>query len=129
MSVCEQFGKDRIVFITKEDFEQRPNITLPELPIDNSNRGMVLPNGELNFSCPCLGNMTSGPCAYEFRESLTCFHYSTSENKGEECVDKFIAMHECMAKYPNLYAKENEEMNREPSNNQPDKNEDNNDDK
>ena len=44
-----------------------------------------------------------GPCGVEFREAFSCFHYSTSEVKGSECVEKFAEMQLCMQKYPELF--------------------------
>ncbi|KAH9415283.1 Mitochondrial intermembrane space import and assembly protein 40 [Dermatophagoides pteronyssinus] len=120
MSSCEQASpKDRIVFITKQDYDHNRSsldgMKLPELPESEQSRGLIMPNGELNFNCPCLGGMASGPCGFEFREAFSCFHYSTNEVKGSECVDKFIEMNNCMTRYPNLYANENAAMNAEPA--------------
>jgi len=47
--------------------------------------------------------MAAGPCGYEFRQAFSCFHYSTADPKGSDCVDQFRGMQECMAKYPGLY--------------------------
>lgn len=113
MSFCEEYGKDKVVFITKEDHKKPCNIQLPELP-EEYTRGLIMPNGDINFNCPCLGGMASGPCAFEFREAFSCFHYSTNETKGSECVDKFIEMQNCMSKFPVLYSRENSAMNEEP---------------
>ncbi|RWS17914.1 mitochondrial intermembrane space import and assembly protein 40-like protein [Dinothrombium tinctorium] len=101
MSFCTQKGKDRIIFATKEDHNTPSTVQLPQ--DDNEPRGLILPNGEINWNCPCLGGMASGPCGFQFREAFSCFHKSTSESKGSDCIEKFVAMHECMSKYPNLY--------------------------
>lgn len=117
MSHCEEHenGKDRVVFITKEEHTapQKEPIQLAEYD-DDYNRGLILPNGDINFNCPCLGGMASGPCGVEFRESFSCFHYSKSEVKGSECVDKFMELQACMSKYPTLYEKENKNMDLPP---------------
>ncbi|KAI2805745.1 hypothetical protein RDWZM_008917 [Blomia tropicalis] len=111
MSYCEEFGKDKVVFLDKNDLNSsEPKIELIEL-VDDYNQGLIKPNGDINFSCPCLGGMASGPCGSEFREAFSCFHYSESEVKGSECVDLFMEMQSCMTKYPNLYANENSSMN------------------
>ena len=65
--------------------------------------GLILPNGDINWNCPCLGGMAVGPCGVEFREAFSCFHYSTEEPKGKECLPKFADMQECMKQYPELY--------------------------
>ena len=37
--------------------------------------GILLPSGELNWDCPCLGGMAYGPCGQEFKDAFSCFHY------------------------------------------------------
>lgn len=71
--------------------------------------GLILPNGEINWNCPCLGGMASGPCGTEFKEAFSCFHYSKEEVKGSECLEQFRAMQECMQRYPELYPQEAEQ--------------------
>ena len=97
----------------------QPQVQLGE-PEDHP-PGLILPNGEINWNCPCLGGMaigllyilkrqqknlltiSSGPCGIEFREAFSCFHYSQEEPKGKECLPKFADMQECMKQYPELY--------------------------
>ncbi|XP_054640461.1 mitochondrial intermembrane space import and assembly protein 40 [Dunckerocampus dactyliophorus] len=123
MSYCKQEGKDRIIFVTKEDHEAPSNA---ELVADDPNdpyeeQGLILPNGNINWNCPCLGGMASGPCGSQFKEAFSCFHYSTEEVKGSECIDHFRNMQECMQKFPELYPQEEEDEKKE-SSNQPDTN-------
>ncbi|XP_029357847.1 mitochondrial intermembrane space import and assembly protein 40 [Echeneis naucrates] len=105
MSYCRQEGKDRIIFVTKEDHETPSNAELiaddPNDPYEE--QGLILPNGDINWNCPCLGGMASGPCGSQFKEAFSCFHYSKEEVKGSECIDYFRNMQECMQKYPELY--------------------------
>ncbi|CAG2102027.1 unnamed protein product [Medioppia subpectinata] len=103
MSYCQQIGKDRIIFATPEDHSTPSTVVLAEETVDESMRGLILTNGDINWNCPCLGGMSSGPCGYQFREAFSCFHYSQSETKGQECMEKFAAMQDCMTQYPNLY--------------------------
>ncbi|XP_063330710.1 mitochondrial intermembrane space import and assembly protein 40 [Pelmatolapia mariae] len=110
MSYCRQEGKDRIIFVTKEDHETPSNA---ELVADDPNdpyeeQGLILPNGDINWNCPCLGGMASGPCGSQFKEAFSCFHYSKEEVKGSECIDHFRNMQECMQRYPELYPQEND---------------------
>lgn len=65
--------------------------------------GLIQPDGEINWACPCLGGMATGPCGVEFREAFSCFHYSTAEPKGSDCLEPFRQMSDCMAQYPNVY--------------------------
>ena len=69
--------------------------------------GLILPNGAINWDCPCLGGMASGPCGVLFRRAFSCFHNSDSKSKGAECLGDFAALTECFAKYPKLYGSQN----------------------
>lgn len=70
---------------------------------------MILPNGDINWNCPCLGGMASGPCGEQFKAAFSCFHYSQEEVKGSDCLDQFRGMQECMQKYPDLYPQEDDD--------------------
>lgn len=100
MSYCKQEGKDRILFITREDHEKPSTVSLPD---DEEQPGIILPNGEINWNCPCLGGMATGPCGVEFRDAFSCFQYSTATPKGSDCFGQFHTMQECMTQYPSLY--------------------------
>lgn len=104
MSYCKKDGKDEIIFASKEDLEQ-PSLAIIELEgaEDDDEPGLILPNGEINWSCPCLGGMASGPCGTQFRDAFSCFHHSTAEPKGSDCFENFRKMQDCMACYPELY--------------------------
>uniref|UniRef100_A0A8C6QS71 Mitochondrial intermembrane space import and assembly protein 40 n=1 Tax=Nannospalax galili TaxID=1026970 RepID=A0A8C6QS71_NANGA len=113
LSFCKR--KDRIIFVTKEDHETPSSA---ELVADDPNdpyeeHGLILPNGDINWNCPCLGGMASGPCGEQFKSAFSCFHYSTEEIKGSDCVDQFRAMQECMQKYPDLYPQDDDEEEEE----------------
>lgn len=45
--------------------------------------------GEINWDCPCLGGMATGPCGEQFKAAFSCFVYSQEEPKGMDCIDKF----------------------------------------
>lgn len=100
MSFVRKEGKDTIIFASKEDHASPSKIELPEL---EPNPGLILPSGDINWNCPCLGGMATGPCGVEFREAFSCFHYSTAEPKGSDCYEAFKTMQICMAEYPALY--------------------------
>lgn len=102
MSVSTSFGKDKVIFVTKEDHAEKSKIQLPE---SEPQPGLLLPSGEINWNCPCLGGMATGPCGVEFREAFSCFHYSEAEPKGSDCYDTFKTMQDCMAQYPTVYDK------------------------
>lgn len=66
------YGKDTVIFVTKEDHAEPSTVVLP--PTEPAS-GLILPSGEINWNCPCLGGMATGPCGVEFRDAFTCFHY------------------------------------------------------
>lgn len=100
MPLIRKEGKDTIIFASKEEHAVPSKISLPE---PEPSPGLLLPNGEINWNCPCLGGMATGPCGIEFREAFTCFHYSTADPKGSDCQQAFETMHECFSQYPALY--------------------------
>ncbi|XP_055642914.1 mitochondrial intermembrane space import and assembly protein 40-B [Toxorhynchites rutilus septentrionalis] len=100
MSFCKSFGKDKVIFATKEDHATPSTIELPET---EASPGLILESGEINWSCPCLGGMATGPCGVEFREAFSCFHFSEAQPKGSDCYDAFKIMQDCMANYPGVY--------------------------
>uniref|UniRef100_A0A1B6DQI8 CHCH domain-containing protein n=1 Tax=Clastoptera arizonana TaxID=38151 RepID=A0A1B6DQI8_9HEMI len=100
MSYCRKEGKDKIIFATKEDHDTPSTVKLPE---PEPGVGLILQDGTINWNCPCLGGMATGPCGVEFREAFSCFHYSTAEPKGSNCFDVFKEMQSCMSLYPTLY--------------------------
>lgn len=100
MPLIRKEGKDTIIFASKEDHATPSKIELPE---PEPSPGLLLPNGEINWNCPCLGGMATGPCGLEFREAFSCFHYSTAEPKGSDCYEAFKTMQSCMVQYPALY--------------------------
>lgn len=101
MPIIRKEGKDTIIFATKEDHATPSKVTLPA---PEPSPGLILPNGEINWNCPCLGGMATGPCGVEFREAFSCFHYSTADPKGSDCYEAFKTMQSCMSNYPALYA-------------------------
>ncbi|KAF6729027.1 Mitochondrial intermembrane space import and assembly protein 40 [Oryzias melastigma] len=117
MSYCREDGKDRIIFVTKEDHEAPSNAELiaddPNDPYEE--QGLILPDGGINWNCPCLGGMASGPCGTQFKEAFSCFHYSKEEVKGSECIDKFRSMQECMQRFPELYPQEDDKEESAPA--------------
>lgn len=104
MSYCKEFndGKDKVMFMTKEDLAEPSKI---ELTSSEPAPGLILPNGDINWNCPCLGGMATGPCGVEFREAFSCFHYSEADPKGSDCYDAFSTMQTCFSKFPEVYNK------------------------
>lgn len=106
MSHCRKLGpnnKDTVIFATEEDHKVPSTVKLPEI---DPQPGLILANGDINWNCPCLGGMATGPCGVEFRNAFSCFHYSESEPKGSDCYDLFKTMQSCMQQYPTLYNKD-----------------------
>ncbi|TRY62538.1 hypothetical protein TCAL_00867 [Tigriopus californicus] len=103
-SYCEEKGKDRIIFLNPMDAHPNSSsVTFSSESEDTAPQGLVQSDGSINWNCPCLGGMAVGPCGMEFREAFECFHYSESDPKGAECLDKFSQMQGCMKQFPDLY--------------------------
>ncbi|XP_029005957.1 coiled-coil-helix-coiled-coil-helix domain containing 4b [Betta splendens] len=115
MSSVREEGKDRIIFVTKEDHAAPSSAEFVEEDPDDpyEERGLILPNGDINWNCPCLGGMASGPCGTGFKDAFSCFHYSKEDVKGSDCLEQFRAMQECMQRYPELYPQEDDNVPQE----------------
>lgn len=61
---------------------------------------------EINWDCPCLGNMPHGTCGKEFKEAFSCFLYSEHEPKGKDCISQFEKMRNCFKSHPAEYEKD-----------------------
>ena len=66
------------MFLTEEDLA-KPE-TLGSLVAEDEEFGVILPNGEINWECPCLGGMPQGPCGQEFKDAFSSFHYRCAGN-------------------------------------------------
>lgn len=106
MSYCRKEGKDTIVFTTKEDHEKPSTVQISE---PEPSPGLIFPDGSINWNCPCLGGMATGPCGVEFRDAFECFHYSKADPKGSDCFGKFQDMQDCFTRYPKVYENQNED--------------------
>lgn len=101
-SFCKVFGKDKVIFVTKEDHAIPSTI---ELPPPEQPQGLITKDGKINWSCPCLGGMPTGPCGVDFREAFSCFHYSEADPKGSDCYEAFRKMQDCFQQFPTIYNK------------------------
>ena len=70
-------GDHRSVFVTEEDLAKPEVVSslATEEEEEDDEYGVILPNGEINWDCPCLGGMPQGPCGQEFKDAFSCFHY------------------------------------------------------
>ena len=103
MSYCREEGKDRIIFVTESDHAEASKVELPEVEDEAEYEGLIKANGEINWECPCLGGMATGVCGEQFKAAFSCFHTSTSEPKGSDCIEQFRTMQECFRQYPAVY--------------------------
>ncbi len=106
-------GKDEIIFLTKEDYKEPSEVELNYDKEDEQQMGLIRPDGEINWNCPCLQGMADGPCGDEFKKSFSCFHYSEADPKGSDCIPQFRDMQECFMKHPEVYGPENDTVNTE----------------
>lgn len=98
--------KDIVIVASREELATPSKVVLPE---PEPAPGLILPDGSINWGCPCLGGMATGPCGPQFRDAFSCFHYSEAEPKGSDCYEKFSVMQECMAQYPELYGRDDDD--------------------
>jgi intermembrane space import and assembly protein 40 len=107
MSYCKRDGKDKAIFVTKEDGSDPVNL---HSLIEEEENVIELSDGSINWDCPCLGGMAKGSCGEEFKKAFSCFHYCRGdEDKYVDCIPQFRAMQECFEKYPDEYGMFNEE--------------------
>ncbi|XP_046971554.1 mitochondrial intermembrane space import and assembly protein 40 [Vanessa cardui] len=99
-------GKDVVVVAARAELAAP---SAAALPAPEPAPGLILPDGSINWGCPCLGGMATGPCGTQFRDAFSCFHYSEADPKGSDCYEKFSIMQECMGQYPELYGKDEDE--------------------
>lgn len=59
------------MFVTREDVGKEQ--VVGEL-VEDDTHGIILPNGDINWDCPCLGGMAHGSCGQEFKDAFSCFH-------------------------------------------------------
>lgn len=68
-------GKDIVMVATREELSTPSKVTLPE---PEPTPGLIMPDGSINWGCPCLGGMATGPCGLQFRDAFSCFHYRSA---------------------------------------------------
>ncbi|KAJ0970023.1 hypothetical protein J5N97_022900 [Dioscorea zingiberensis] len=59
---------------------------------------------EKALECPCVAELRKGPCGTQFSEAFVCFIKSTTEEKGSDCVNPFIALQNCIKANPNAFS-------------------------
>lgn len=99
-------NKDIVIVASREELSTPSRVSLPD---PEPTPGLILADGSINWGCPCLGGMATGPCGIQFREAFSCFHYSEADPKGSDCYEKFSVMQQCMAEYPDLYGRDDDD--------------------
>ncbi len=90
-----------MIHVTRED---EANYAVQEGELLGSDMEEALVgDGEIDWDCPCLQGMAQGACGENFKTAFTCFVTSTSDPKGSECVEHFVAMRDCMVAHPQEY--------------------------
>ena len=89
--------------MNESDHAEPSKVELPQVEDEAEYEGLIKPNGEINWECPCLGGMATGACGEQFKAAFSCFHTSTSEPKGSDCIEQFRTMQECFRQYPEVY--------------------------
>lgn len=65
-------NKDIVIVASREELSTPSRVSLPD---PEPTPGLILADGSINWGCPCLGGMATGPCGIQFREAFSCFHY------------------------------------------------------
>lgn len=101
------FGKDKVVFLTKEENSLPRKIVIPQVQVEE-NRSPVLPNGDINWACTCIEKDVIGPCNIEFRQFRQFVHDNRHRKEDAEMtqderniIGNFIA---CIKQNPVYYA-------------------------
>ncbi|GAQ78467.1 hypothetical protein KFL_000130500 [Klebsormidium nitens] len=54
------------------------------------------------LECPCIDGIKNGPCGASFVDAFVCYIKSREEEKGSDCLEKFVAMQSCMVAHPEI---------------------------
>ncbi|XP_008552953.1 mitochondrial intermembrane space import and assembly protein 40-B [Microplitis demolitor] len=100
MSTEQKEEKDIKISAAKEDNSSPKENNSPE---SESAPGLLLPDGEINWDCPCLDGMASGPCGSEFKKSFSCMFTSVEGQNNADCLVAIKTLFSCMSKYPDYY--------------------------
>ncbi len=95
-------SKHSQTFVTKEELDglyQKPDVE--RIPTQ-----ALLPDGDIDWDCPCLQGMAQGPCGAEFKDAFSCFVKSKAEPRASDCVDQFQKMQDCLQKNAHIYGGE-----------------------
>ncbi len=106
MSYCIREGKDTVIVVTEEDHYKGVAEPAVQQLIDRfladdaeeeeEEKGPLNEDGSINWSCPCMASLVSGPCGYEYRQSFSCYHESQADPKGSDCLEKMSAFADCL---------------------------------
>ena len=72
-----------------------------------------MPNGEINWDCPCLGNLPNGPCGPSFRDAFSCWVENKDNEEGfaENCFENFTQWEKCLSEHRDIYRPDNGDTN------------------
>lgn len=68
--------------------------------------GAILPDGSINWDCPCIARDLTGPCGYQMRQALACY---TEGAASPECREKHLELQDCLQSHAGLYPWVNDE--------------------
>lgn len=104
--------KDQIYFLTEEDSHvagvdagrQQDESNGAQSQSQSQSAAFNPETKEINWECPCLGDLPRGPCGDAFKQAFSCFVFS--EQKGADCIDQFRTMQDCFRQFPEYYAEQ-----------------------
>lgn len=86
--------KDYLIFTTNEELTS-PSQVEKVSPDTEDIEGIITPEGDINWECPCLNGMADGPCGETFKTAFSCFFYSEADPKGSDCIEQFKLFSQC----------------------------------
>jgi hypothetical protein len=97
---------DQVIFPIERD--QPGSVPLTPSSPASQETAVNAETGEINWDCPCLKDAIAPPCGDYFKAAFSCFVQSETVPRGEDCLDAFMAMHQCYQAHPEIYRPKDE---------------------
>ena len=81
MYIYHSTGKDKTVFVTREDADKPAMVSTL---VEDETYGIILPDGSINWDCPCLGSLASHTLKMK-TEGLVQYGYHTRPLLQKSC--------------------------------------------
>ncbi|KAK0399725.1 hypothetical protein QR680_003180 [Steinernema hermaphroditum] len=76
--------------LTKEEFENKANAAQYHHYTGKEELETgIRPDGSIDLNCPCMHSALAHRCGHLFRLAIQCFNASTTNPKGNDCLERF----------------------------------------